>query len=64
MFLGRNAERVIQFDGEYQHEGNAGEDDQRQRQTGRAQDNEGYRDLDGGDEEFLRTVMGKFGDIE
>ena len=46
------------------HQGNAGKYDEGQGYTGRAQDHKGGSDLDGRDEEFLRTVVGKFGHVK
>ena len=46
------------------HQRHTGKKHQCQRHAGPAQDDEGRHDLDGGDEEFLGTVVGKLGHIK
>ena len=55
---------AVQVNGNYAHQGHAGEHRQRQRDAGLAQDDEGGQDLDEGDEKFLGAVVGKLGHIE
>ena len=46
------------------HQRHAGEHHQRQRHAGLAQNDKGRRDLDKGDEKFLRAVVGELGHVE
>ena len=58
------AELGVQLDGDDAHQRHAGEDCQRQRHTGPAEDEEGRQNLDEGDEKFLRAVVGELGHVE
>ena len=58
------AELLVQLDRDDAHQRHTGEDRQRQREAGTAEDEEGRQDLDEGDEEFLRAVVGELGHVE
>ena len=55
---------MVEFAAYDRHDRHDGKNNNGQRHVDRAQDEEGYDDLQPGDKEFLRAVVGKFGHIE
>ena len=63
-FLESGAHLLVEMPGQHQHDGQHEEDNQRQHRVDAQQDHKGHGDLDGGDQELLRAVVGELRYVE